>query len=264
MMKKFDMSNFSRIDDMIKNEDVANGKGMMVLYSITKIINSEISKLINNADIFDGDFPISSIESITMHINKNDKGFVNLNLGTTDPTLFLNMFEKGKKCLLNDEDITDEISYWNTFEDEQREFINSFHNAIKEETQQIISNKTKNTLEKDIENILIKDLNVIEEGMTVIQSQYPVNSGYIDILVRDKNNKLCIIELKKVNNDSKIIQQCVYYPTQFNEEVRMITITPGYTNKIFTSLKSLGYVEMMQYDLEGDQIEVFTYNKKKS
>lgn len=109
-------------------------------------------------------------------------------------------------------------------------------------------------LEKDLENILIKDLSIIEDGLTLIKNQYQVNNGYIDILAKDRNNKTCIIELKISKNDIKLIQQCVYYPTQFNEDVRMIAIAPDYNNKLYKSLKSLGYVEMKTYEINEENL----------
>jgi Holliday junction resolvase-like predicted endonuclease len=106
--------------------------------------------------------------------------------------------------------------------------------------------KIKNTKkrEKELELQIIKNLNVIEDGMRLIKNQYPVVEGFIDILARDKNDTLCVIELKVVTNEERLIFQCVYYPTQFNEKVRMITIAPYYDYKIKTALNSLNVEKM--------------------
>lgn len=111
-----------------------------------------------------------------------------------------------------------------------------------------VKSKPKKFKECDLENLLVNNIGLIEQGMKVISQQYPVKGGYIDILARDKNDQLCIVELKNTSNDIKIIQQSVYYPTQFDEKVRMITIAPDYSNKVRTSLESLGYVEMKTFD----------------
>ena len=69
--------------------------------------------------------------------------------------------------------------------------------------------KVRNNYEKQLENYIVVNLQLIEDDMKLIKVQYSVNDGIIDILARDKNNKLCIIELK-VNEDSKsLIFQCV-------------------------------------------------------
>lgn len=123
-----------------------------------------------------------------------------------------------------------------------------------------IKHSTKQSKEKELEKLLINNLDLIESGMKLIQNQYPVEDGFIDILTRDKNGKLCIIELKVVKDDTKIVHQCVYYPTQFNEKVRVITIAPDYKNSIYKSLKALN-VEMKQYKFRNDQLIITNYNK---
>jgi hypothetical protein len=100
-----------------------------------------------------------------------------------------------------------------------------------------------------LEDYLVKNLNKIEEGLILIKRQYYIKDGIVDILARDKNNILCIIELKIEDDCKIIIYQCVYYPTEFNEPTRMITVAPSYTDKIRVSLNTLGYVEMYSYDL---------------
>lgn len=111
---------------------------------------------------------------------------------------------------------------------------------------------TKN-LELKLEKELMKQLELIEHGMKYIDRQVEVKDGRIDILARDKNNTLCIIELKVVTNEERLIFQCVYYPTQFDEPVRMITIAPDYESKIKISLEALD-VEMKTYSYYQDKL----------
>jgi len=58
--------------------------------------------------------------------------------------------------------------------------------------------KVRNNYEKQLENYIVVNLQLIEDDMKLIKVQYSVNDGIIDILARDKNNKLCIIELVRV------------------------------------------------------------------
>lgn len=115
--------------------------------------------------------------------------------------------------------------------------------------------------EKELENLLVQDLSLIEEEMSLIKQQYSVDNGYIDILARDKDDKLCIVELKVTDSDSRVVNQSVYYPTQFDESTRMITIAPDYSNKISQSLQSLGYVEMKTYTFDNDQLHIQDYKQ---
>lgn len=107
--------------------------------------------------------------------------------------------------------------------------------------------KINNFTEEKLEDYLVNNLNKIEKGLTLIKRQYQIENGVIDILARDKNNKLCIIELKIVSDDKGLIYQCAYYPTQFKEETRIITIAPKYNKNIKESLKALGGIELLIY-----------------
>lgn len=113
-------------------------------------------------------------------------------------------------------------------------------------------NNEQHLLEKDIETYLIDNLHLIEDGMVLTKRQHRLASGIIDILVKDKNNKTCIIEIKKVDYDKSLVFQSVYYPSQFTEEIRMITIAPGHTKRIKQSLTSLKYVEILEYYFDDD------------
>lgn len=108
--------------------------------------------------------------------------------------------------------------------------------------------------EAKLERKLIKDLNVIEVGMQLIKNQFEIKNGMIDILAKDKEGRICIIELKIVSNDEKLVFQSVYYPTQILGNPRMITIAPSYDYKIKTCLDRLEYVEMKTYRLEKGKI----------
>lgn len=110
--------------------------------------------------------------------------------------------------------------------------------------------------EKDLEELIISNLEVIEADMRIIENQFEIKNGIIDILARDKDDKLTIIELKIKNDDKNLIYQCAYYPTQFNEDVRMITIAPSYKNNIFHSLNRLGDIEMKEYKVINSKLVI--------
>jgi DNA-binding MarR family transcriptional regulator/Holliday junction resolvase-like predicted endonuclease len=112
-----------------------------------------------------------------------------------------------------------------------------------------------------LQDYLKNNLHLIEDGLTLIDTEFKLKDGRIDILARDIRNTICIIELKVVHDDEKLVFQSVYYPTQFNEKVRMITIAPMYADKIYTSLKSLQYVEIKQYELKDNELIIKNFNK---
>lgn len=101
--------------------------------------------------------------------------------------------------------------------------------------------------EKLLEQYLCDFIENIEEGMVFKENQYKVEGGVIDILAEDKDGITCIIELKTTENDKNILWQSAYYPTCFDEKVRMITIAPNYSSRIYNALKNVNTVETKVY-----------------
>lgn len=105
------------------------------------------------------------------------------------------------------------------------------------------SNDSIKITEETLEKYLFKRLSIIEEGLIPIKRQFIIKDGRIDILAKDKNDTYTIIELK-IEKDTDLIYQCVYYSTQFKLEkklsnVRVITISPEYEYGLLTALKEI-------------------------
>lgn len=113
-------------------------------------------------------------------------------------------------------------------------------------------NSTTFIKENDLEDYLINHLNLIEDGLIYLSRQYELDEGKIDILAKDKNGDLVIIELK-IEVDKRIIWQCLYYPIEIqkiypNKNIRMMTIMPTYPNYILEPLNKLN-VEKYAYNI---------------
>lgn len=114
--------------------------------------------------------------------------------------------------------------------------------------------------EDELEWLVIKNIQKVERDMIVFSNQYRINEGIIDIIARDKKNVLCIIELKTIVDCNDIIFQSMYYPTQFNEKTRMITICPNYKYSIYLCLKKLN-VETKAFSLDiNNNIDIYNFN----
>ncbi|MDA1650955.1 endonuclease NucS domain-containing protein [Bacillus cereus group sp. TH160LC] len=118
--------------------------------------------------------------------------------------------------------------------------------------EKLIADAIINGTESLLEDFLCDYIETIEDGMKLIERQHKVESGFIDILAEDINGVKCVIELKIVDNDKSIIWQSSYYPTCFDEEVRMITIAPNYSNKIYRALQNVKNVEIKVFDKSND------------
>lgn len=115
------------------------------------------------------------------------------------------------------------------------------------------SNTTTYITEKQLEDYLIKNMNLIEEGMKYMGRQIEIPGGIIDILAKDKNNNICVIELK-IDEDKSIVWQSIHYPKEIKkkyraDKIRMMTIAPSYSKHLLNSLKSLDNVETFRYNI---------------
>lgn len=129
--------------------------------------------------------------------------------------------------------------------------IASYRSKIKTLSHQLAAElimKTKK--EEDLEKYIADHLDLVEPGMTLIETQKGTGSGYIDILAKDINDKLCVFELKVVDNDQKIVWQAAHYQNAFDEPVRVITIAPNYTPNILKALKNIKNTEIKIYNYD--------------
>jgi len=137
------------------------------------------------------------------------------------------------------------------FEENYVDIAESRDNSLKESIKM-----TNNSIrsESDLEKYLSTRLYLIEEGMRLVATQHNVKGGIIDILARDKEDRLCIIELKVNKKAKDLAWQCMYYPLQFKDEegLRMITIAPDYDQSIKVVLDKLTYVEVKTYQNTDD------------
>lgn len=128
-------------------------------------------------------------------------------------------------------------------------------------------NSMENITEEDLESYIFKNLEKIEKGLRPIKRQYEIDNGRVDILAKDKDNNLVIIELK-ITNDKSLIWQVMYYPIALKnrektDNVRVITICPEYPDYIKIPLKQIGQVEMFQYEINiiNNKIEKIHFEK---
>lgn len=116
------------------------------------------------------------------------------------------------------------------------------------------SNTTSYITEEDLEDYLVENIELIEDGLKFIRRQVDVPGGFIDILAKDSNGNFCVIEIK-TNEDKSIIWQTLHYPKEIknmynSKNVRMMTIVPNYSKPIHDVLKSIGNVETFDYDIK--------------
>jgi hypothetical protein len=73
--------------------------------------------------------------------------------------------------------------------------------------------------EEEIENSIVKNPEILEDGLRLIRNQYQTHVGRIDILCRDKNGNYVIIELKSDKGSHKVVGQIQKYMAWVEENL---------------------------------------------
>ena len=80
--------------------------------------------------------------------------------------------------------------------------------------------------EKMLEDVLVKNPDMLTRGLTLIGRQVPVGSGYVDLLGIDENGRLVVFELKreKLTRDAvaQILDYCTWLETLANSEIETL------------------------------------------
>lgn len=124
------------------------------------------------------------------------------------------------------------------------------------DSEKILNNTTRYISEADLEDYVVNNLSIIEDGLVFIDRQVTVSGGIIDILAKDIDGKLAIIELK-IDDDKSIVWQAMYYPKEISRihrvdraNIRMLTIAPSYKKSILEALNNIDHVELYSYSIE--------------
>ena len=116
--------------------------------------------------------------------------------------------------------------------------------------------------EKDLQNLLAKNLYIIEEGLTLYEQEeingieYPAGGRFIDILAVDKQNNYVVIELKVARGYDRTIGQLLRYMGWIRQEladqeqlVRGVIVASNISTDLKLASSSLNYIELFEYKL---------------
>ncbi len=72
--------------------------------------------------------------------------------------------------------------------------------------------------EDELSNLLMQDLHLIEPGLVPIQQESPLAKGQIDILARDKNGAMVVIEVKRRQAELAAVSQLKRYVEEVSKK----------------------------------------------
>lgn len=116
--------------------------------------------------------------------------------------------------------------------------------------------------EKDLQNFLAKNLNIIENGLTLYMDEgingleFPVGNRAIDILALDKDKNFVVIELKVSRGYDRVVGQLLRYiawirqnHAEVNQKVRGIIIAREITEDLLLACSETNNIDLFEYRL---------------
>lgn len=94
--------------------------------------------------------------------------------------------------------------------------------------------------EEDMREMIFKNPSLIEEGFRPTSKEYPTQDGFIDIIGKDKDGKIIILELKSRKAGVNAVKQLKRYLKHFYEHkkfVRGVLVSPSITEDANELLK---------------------------
>lgn len=110
------------------------------------------------------------------------------------------------------------------------------------------------SIEKDLQIYLANKLNEIETGLTLIGTEYGTKAGFIDILCKDKNGKLVVIETKAGKAKDAALGQILGYigaliESEKQENIRGILVASGFDDRVVIASKAVQNISLTKYNL---------------
>jgi hypothetical protein len=121
------------------------------------------------------------------------------------------------------------------------------------------------SLEKDLHSYLAARIEKIEAGLHIVEYgvEFQTDAGRIDILAKDRNDHLVVIELKAGKAKDNALGQIIGYMgcmstiEKFqNISIRGILIASGFEQRVIYAVKALPNLKLVKYQLSFDFQEI--------
>lgn len=207
---------------------------------------------------FEQKYPLIKKSTIGCHllklsVNAPSRIHYSLNLEGEDDLLY--QIDSQKFRLYNADDDTEPIYSKVTKEDIEEEPSSTV-------TSNNPQKQNEFAYEKDLQNFLSKNLELIEPGLTLYKEEeisgieFPVGSRFIDILAIDKNNNYVVIELKVSRGYDRVVGQILRYiawikknHAEENQKVRGIIIARDISEDLVLACSETKRIELYEYNL---------------
>jgi RecB family endonuclease NucS len=117
------------------------------------------------------------------------------------------------------------------------------------------------SLERDLHSYLASRVSEIESGLTLVENgvEYQTEAGRIDLLARDVNNHLVVVELKAGKAKDNALGQLLGYIgclSTSEANVRGILVASNFDSRVVFAARGLPHVKLVRYQLSFNLEEV--------
>jgi hypothetical protein len=117
------------------------------------------------------------------------------------------------------------------------------------------------SLERDLHSYLAARVSEIESSLSLVENgiEYQTEAGRIDLLARDENNHLVVIELKAGKAKDNALGQLLGYIgclSASESNVRGILVASGFDSRVVFAARGLTNVKLVKYQLSFNLQEI--------
>lgn len=105
--------------------------------------------------------------------------------------------------------------------------------------------------EEEIRDAIVENPSLVEEGLTVIDVEKPVEPGFVDVYARDRSGNVVVIEVKRVKAGEEAARQLLSYVQTLRAkgvQARGVLVAPSITENALALLHQYG-LEFKPIDL---------------
>jgi hypothetical protein len=123
--------------------------------------------------------------------------------------------------------------------------------------------------EKNLSDLLMQDLDIIEEGLIPLKSESVLLKGHIDILAEDVKGNLVVIEIKRRTADLDGVSQLKRYVSEVSQrkdkKTRGILCAPSISPNALAFLEKEGFeYRKLEYEVSNPSAKIKGLHKKQS
>lgn len=103
-----------------------------------------------------------------------------------------------------------------------------------------------------LEDHLYRNLSLVEAGLRPLDRQFTLDNGRVDILAKDSEGKIVVIEVK-VETDTDLVWQEDYYVKELEKtfgkgQVRFLAVVPNYEPHIMNTIAEKGHCDIYSFN----------------